>query len=95
MWSVHFTIVGLSRYRPSEMLNLTYRGGPLECGLRRVFNDLPIGSMLIQSEASTGEPLLLHLQLPICIRERHLAQNAWVFLLDAQVSRLCFSAPFQ
>lgn len=60
-------------------------GGPLERGLRRVVNNVAIGSLLIQSEPKTGEPLLLHLALPMCIRERHRAQNTWVFLLDAQV----------
>lgn len=63
------------------------RGGPLECGLRRVVNAIPIGSLLIQSEAATGEQILLHLQLPICLRHRHLAEQSWVFLLDAQVCR--------
>lgn len=60
-------------------------GGPLEQGLRRVVNAIPIGSLLIQSEASTGEPLLLHLHLPVCIRQRSLAKKSWVFLLDAQI----------
>ena len=44
-----------------------------------------MGSLLIQSEDSTGEPLLLHLMLPNCIRQRHLAKNSFVFLLDAQI----------
>ena len=61
------------------------RGGPLEQGLRRVINDVPIGSLLIQSDAQTGEPLLLHLSLPQCVRDRKLAEETWVFLLDAQV----------
>ncbi|KAI0734182.1 armadillo/beta-catenin/plakoglobin [Fomitopsis betulina] len=61
-------------------------GGPLERGLRRVINNIPIGSMLIQSEATSGEPLLLHLQLPVCVRQRHLAENTYVFLVDAQIS---------
>ncbi|KAI0926135.1 hypothetical protein AcW1_008379 [Taiwanofungus camphoratus] len=60
-------------------------GGPLERGLRRVINDIPIGSLLIQSEAITGEPLLLHLHLPACIRDRRRAEESWIFLLDAQV----------
>jgi uridine kinase len=64
---------------------MTSRGGPLERGLRRVVNNVAIGSLLIQSEPKTGEPLLLHLALPHCIRERHRARNTWVFLLDAQV----------
>ncbi|OBZ72542.1 Uridine-cytidine kinase-like 1 [Grifola frondosa] len=60
-------------------------GGPLERGLRRVINNIPMGSLLIQSDDKTGEPLLLHLLLPVCIRERHLAQDTWVLLLDAQI----------
>ncbi|KAH7925492.1 armadillo beta-catenin plakoglobin [Leucogyrophana mollusca] len=60
-------------------------GGPLERGLQRVLSDAPVGSLLVQSDARTGEPLLLHVMLPICIRLRHLAENAWVFLLDAQI----------
>lgn len=60
-------------------------GGPLERGLRRVLNDVPIGSLLIQSDAQSGEPLLLHLSLPQCVRARHLAENTYVFLLDAQI----------
>ena len=62
-----------------------YRGGPLERGLQRVISDAPIGSLLVQSDAKSGEPLLLHVMLPVCIRERHLAEDTWVFLLDAQV----------
>ena len=65
--------------------HFNYRGGPLERGLRRVVNDIPIGSLLIQSDPKTGEPLLLHSALPISVRERHRAENAWVFLLDSQV----------
>ena len=65
--------------------NLLSRGGTLERGFRRVINDVPLGSLVIQSDTKTGEPLLLHVMLPVCIRERHIAQNSWVFLLDAQV----------
>ncbi|CDO74973.1 hypothetical protein BN946_scf184945.g45 [Trametes cinnabarina] len=60
-------------------------GGPLEQGLRRVIQDIRMGSLLIQSEVHTGEPLLLHSMLPVCIRQRHLAQHSYVFLLDAQI----------
>ncbi|KAI0250254.1 armadillo/beta-catenin/plakoglobin [Lactifluus subvellereus] len=60
-------------------------GGPLEKGLQRVISDVPIGSLLVQSESKTGEPLLFHVKLPDCIRKRHLAVNTWVFLLDAQI----------
>jgi len=61
-------------------------GGPLERGLKRVINDVLMGSLLVQSDAKTGEPLLLHVNLPVCIRERYLAEDTWVFLLDAQIS---------
>ncbi|KAG6335669.1 hypothetical protein ID866_3427 [Astraeus odoratus] len=61
-------------------------GGPLEKGLQRVLSDVTIGSLLVQTDAKTGEPLLLHVMLPKCIRERHLAIDTWVFLLDAQIS---------
>jgi len=60
-------------------------GGPLEQGMKRVINDVPIGSLLVQSDAKNGEPLLLHIMLPICVRERHRAEEAYVFLLDAQI----------
>ena len=60
-------------------------GGPLEGGLRRVISDIRIGSLLVQSDAKTGEPLLLHVMLPCCIRDRERAKEAYVFLLDAQV----------
>ncbi|KAI0671629.1 armadillo/beta-catenin/plakoglobin [Trametes maxima] len=60
-------------------------GGPLEQGLRRVIQDIRMGSLLIQSEINSGEPLLLHSMLPVCIRKRELAQNSFVFLLDAQI----------
>ncbi|KAI0635823.1 armadillo/beta-catenin/plakoglobin [Trametes polyzona] len=60
-------------------------GGPLEQGLRRVIQDIRMGSLLIQSEVHTGEPLLLHAMLPVCIRQRELAKNSFVFLLDAQI----------
>ncbi len=61
-----------------------FSGGPLELGLQRVINDVPIGSLLLQSDSKTGEPLLFHVRLPACIRERRRAENTWVFLLDAQ-----------
>ncbi|KII89982.1 hypothetical protein PLICRDRAFT_40168 [Plicaturopsis crispa FD-325 SS-3] len=60
-------------------------GGPLERGLQRVLNDVLMGSLLVQTDAKSGEPLLLHVMLPACVRERKSAQNTWVFLLDAQI----------
>jgi len=60
-------------------------GGPLEQGLRRVIGDIRVGSLLVQTDLKTGEPLLLHVMLPNCIRQRHRAKDAYVFVLDAQV----------
>ncbi|KAI5117967.1 hypothetical protein M0805_001628 [Coniferiporia weirii] len=60
-------------------------GGPLEKGLRRVMNDIRIGSLLVQTDQRTGEPLLLHVMLPACLRDRTLAESTYVFLLDAQI----------
>lgn len=60
-------------------------GGALERGFRRVINDVPVGSLLVQSDVQSGEPLLLHVMLPTCIRMRHLAEESWVFVLDAQI----------
>ena len=60
-------------------------GGALERGFRRVINDVPVGSMLIQSDSTSAEALLLHVMLPQYVRLRHLAEQAYVFLLDAQV----------
>ena len=61
------------------------RGGLLERGLRRVLKDVRIGSLLVQSDNETAEPLLLHTMLPNCIKDRSQAEKSWVFLLDAQV----------
>jgi uridine kinase len=60
-------------------------GGALERGFRRVMNNVPVGSLLVQTDTKTSEPLLLHVKLPLCVRERHKAERSWVFLLDAQV----------
>ncbi|PFH53005.1 hypothetical protein AMATHDRAFT_1730 [Amanita thiersii Skay4041] len=60
-------------------------GGALERGFRRAINDVPVGSLLIQSDSQTAEPLCLHVQLPKCIRFRHMAEKAYVFLMDAQI----------
>ncbi|KAH8822998.1 armadillo/beta-catenin/plakoglobin [Flagelloscypha sp. PMI_526] len=60
-------------------------GGALERGLKRCINDIPVGSMLVQSAQTGGEPMLLHLNLPMCIRERQTASEAWVLMLDAQI----------
>lgn len=61
-------------------------GASLEKGLRRVLRDVPIGSMLIQSEVGSGEPLLYHLELPECLTQsRRSAEESYVLLLDSQI----------
>ncbi|KAF8523255.1 armadillo beta-catenin plakoglobin [Gautieria morchelliformis] len=60
-------------------------GGSLERGLRRVIRDVALGSLLIQTDPESGEPMLLHAMLPRCVKLRHLAETSWVFLLDAQI----------
>jgi len=60
-------------------------GGPLERGLQRVIRDVALGSLLIQTDPKSGEPMLLHAMLPDCVKFRHLAEETFVFLLDAQV----------
>ncbi|GHJ87771.1 hypothetical protein NliqN6_4173 [Naganishia liquefaciens] len=60
-------------------------GEPFAQGLRRVIQDVKLGSLLIQSDPASGEPLLFHTSLPQSIKKRELAKNTVVFLLDAQV----------
>jgi len=60
-------------------------GGALERGFQRVINDVPIGTLLIQSNSQDGEPLLLDVKLPVFVRDRASSSNTWVFLLDAQI----------
>ncbi|KZT41250.1 P-loop containing nucleoside triphosphate hydrolase protein [Sistotremastrum suecicum HHB10207 ss-3] len=66
-------------------ISIIRSGGPLERGLQRVFRDIRIGSLLIQSDDKTGEPLLLHTMLPFCLRDRETAKDTWVYLLHAQI----------
>ena len=62
-----------------------YSGGPFVKGLRRVIRDVRIGALLIQSDNSTGEPLLFHTSLPDCVKS-DTAEDTVVFLMDAQIS---------
>lgn len=57
--------------------------------MRRVLRDPTVGSLLIQSDGKNDEAILLHSMLPVSIRERHRAEETWVFLLDAQVRSVC------
>lgn len=61
-------------------------GASLEKGLRRVIRDVAVGSMLIQSDRDTGEPLLYDVSLPAGLtRSRAEASRSIVLLLDAQI----------
>jgi len=60
-------------------------GCPLRKGLERVVRDCLLGTVLIQSDAKSGEPLLLHTSIPSCIQHRRRAEKTWVFLLDAEI----------
>ncbi|THV07396.1 armadillo/beta-catenin/plakoglobin [Dendrothele bispora CBS 962.96] len=60
-------------------------GCVLERGFKRVLNNVPMGSLLIQSNSSDGEPLLLQVKIPVVLRKRTSAEDSWVFLLDAQI----------
>ncbi|KAH7106502.1 uridine kinase [Auriculariales sp. MPI-PUGE-AT-0066] len=66
-------------------VSLVRSGTVLERGLRRVWQDAPLGTLLVQSDPATGEPLLLHTELPTCLCLRDQARDSWVFLLDAQI----------
>ncbi len=52
----------------------------MERAVRRVFQEAPIGKLLIQTDPSIGEPQLHYCKLPRDASER------WVFLNDAQCS---------
>ncbi|KAF8340521.1 uncharacterized protein EI90DRAFT_3143886 [Cantharellus anzutake] len=60
-------------------------GGPLRKGLERVVRDCLLGTILIQRDAKSGDPLLLYSSIPSCIRLRPRAEKTWVFLLDTQI----------
>ncbi|KAF5367365.1 hypothetical protein D9758_003738 [Tetrapyrgos nigripes] len=60
-------------------------GGVLERGFKRVLNNVPMGSLLIQSYSKDAEPLLLQVKLPVHLRKRDTVEDTWVFLLDAQI----------
>lgn len=61
-------------------------GASLEKGLRRVVRDVPVGSVLIQSDAKTGEPLLYQVSLPeVLTTSIESAAKSTVLLLDSQI----------
>lgn len=61
-------------------------GSSLERGLRRVIREASVGSILIQSDDTSGESLLYHLSLPVCLTStRESAEKSTVLLLDSQI----------
>ncbi|KAK4049872.1 Uridine kinase [Microbotryomycetes sp. JL221] len=61
-------------------------GASLEKGLRRVVRDVPLGSMLIQSDAESGEPFLYQLNLPqVVTASTESASRTYVLLLDSTI----------
>lgn len=88
LWGRHLAFVSLSYVHRLTYLTIAHSGGALERGFKRVINDAPVGSLLIQSDSTSGEALLLQVMLPQYVRLRHLAKQAYVFLLDAQVRAL-------
>ncbi|GAA97909.1 uncharacterized protein L969DRAFT_25645 [Mixia osmundae IAM 14324] len=66
-------------------ISILRSGKILEKGLRRVVNDALLGSMLIQSDDATGEPLLYYVKLPRSITSPETAKEASVLLFDSQI----------
>ncbi|KAG0757322.1 hypothetical protein G6F57_010581 [Rhizopus arrhizus] len=54
-------------------------GGTLEIGLKRVFHDAILGTLLIQTNPNTGDPELHYCKLPNDLRDHH------IILMDALV----------
>jgi uracil phosphoribosyltransferase len=87
-WRMHSEIVSYASCLRHDRSLIEYRiisGGPFVKGLRRVIRDVRIGALLIQSDNSTGEPLLFHTSLPDCVKS-DAAKDTVVFLMDAQIS---------
>lgn len=47
--------------------------------------DVLLGSLLIQQDDESGEPLLYHTKLPSCLKQRASAAETFVLLSDSQV----------
>jgi uridine kinase len=60
-------------------------GACLERGLRRVIRDVSLGSVLIQNNSRSGEPLLYDVRLPAYLKYRATAKETYVFLMDSQI----------
>lgn len=81
--------VGMALDVPAGQLcgvSILRSGASLEKGLRRVVQDVPVGSVLIQSDKTTGEPLLYQVALPQCLTaSAESAAQSYVLLLDSQI----------
>ena len=53
-------------------------------GLRRIFPDVELGSMLIQHDTEGGEPALYHHSLPKTVKNPDTAGSTYVLLSDSQ-----------
>ena len=60
-------------------------GQCFEKGLRRVLQDVILGSLLIQQDDESGEPLNFHTALPPILKKRQSASEAYVLLCDSQI----------
>lgn len=60
-------------------------GQCFEKGMRCVLQDVILGSLLIQQDDETGEPLLFHAALPPILKKRESASKHFVLLVDSQI----------
>lgn len=59
--------------------------GPLGIHLKSKIPSAQTGSLCIQSELATGEPLLFGVDMPERLRDQEQAKNATVLLMDSQL----------
>lgn len=76
---VNATYEGLHFSQKVCGVSILRAGGTMEAGLKRVFSDVVIGKLLIQTDPSTGEPELHYCKLPKEIN------NYNIVLMDAMV----------
>lgn len=50
-----------------------------------MIRDVRLGSLLIQQDDETGEPLLFQTALPTCLKKQTTAENTYVLLSDSQI----------
>ncbi|KAJ3363423.1 Uridine-cytidine kinase-like 1 [Allomyces arbusculus] len=74
------TFAGLAMTENICGVSVIRSGATMESGLRRVYKDVPIGKLLIQSSPISGEPELHYCKLPVDIKDRV------VLLMDATIA---------